>query len=315
MAGVVALAIVCAAPLGAQMRPGSPGAPEQMPGQMKVRVNLVSVIASVLDASGNPVPNLPRRAFRLYEDGRRQRIDLFERQTNLPLDLALMIDTSLSTYNDLKFERQAAEHFIRQVLRPGDRMAVFSFAYNVDQLSPFTADEPTLDGALRRLRAGTGTSLFDAIDLGAHALAAGSPNHRRVLLLVTDAGETTSRNSYEQARDAAVRAGAMLYTILIRPIQSDIGRNTAGEHAIDTIIDVTGGAMYPVDKPGQFSSTFDRIDQELRTEYLLGYYPAPAPPPDSYHTIQVRLRPSGVAPEASYSLLYRKGYYAPEGDQ
>ena len=309
MAGVALLGTLCAAPLCAQAQSGLPSAPRQM----KVRVNLVGVITSVLDSSGNPVTDLPRQSFRLYEDGRRQQIDLFERQTNLPLDLALMIDTSLSTYNDMKFEREAAEGFVHQVLRPGDRMAVFSFAYHVHQLSPFTSNESTLDRALRRLRSGTGTSLFDAIYLGSHALATGPPNHRRVLLLVTDAGETTSRTTYDQARDAAVRAGAMLYTILIRAIQSDVGRNTAGEHAIDTIIDATGGAMYPVETPRQFVPTFGRINEELRTQYLLGYYPVPAPSPGSYHTIQVRL--VGPAPAASYSLFYRKGYYAPEGVQ
>jgi len=282
---------------------------------MNVRVDLVNVVASVLDSSGRPVSDLPRRSFELYQDGRRQQIDLFERQTNLPLDLALMIDTSLSTYEDLKFEREAARRFIQQVLRPGDRMAVFTFAYHVNQLSPFTANPSLLDGALRRIHSGTGTSLFDAIYLGSHALARGPGDHRRVLLLVTDAGETTSRASYEQARAAAVRAGAMVYTILIRSVKSESGRNTAGEHAIDTIIDATGGAMYTVDTPAEFASTFERIDQELRTQYLLGYYPVPAPQPGSYHAIQVRLRPAGAAPETGLSLQYRKGYYAPKGDQ
>jgi Ca-activated chloride channel family protein len=313
---VVALAVLATcvtAPARAQVIP----TPQKLPPteHMRVRVDLVSVIASVLDPSGKPVPNLPRKDFQLYQDGRKQQIELFERQTNLPLDLALMIDTSLSTYNDLKFERDAAEHFVRQVLRPGDRMSVFTFAYYVNQLSPFTGDISALDGALHRMVTGTGTSLFDAIYLGSHALEKGPPNHRRVLLLVTDAGETTSRSTYDQARDAALRAGAMLYTILIRSVQSDAGRNTGGEHAIDTIIDETGGAMYPVSAPGQFGSTFDRINRELRTQYLLGYYPAPSPQPGSYHTIQLRLRPGVLAPGTGYTLLYRKGYFATEGGQ
>lgn len=307
----LAAAMLCAAPARAQVRPGS----QHSPDQMKVHVDLVSVVTSVLAPSGKPVPDLPRASFHLFQDGRPQRIDVFERQTNLPLDLALMIDTSLSTYDDLKFEREAADRFIRQVLRPVDRMAVFSFAYNVDQLSPFTANASILDRALRRMRTGTGTSLFDAVYLGSNALAQGPPNHRRVLLLVTDAGETTSRTSYNEARDAAVRAGEMVYTILIRSIQSDTGRNTAGEHALDTIIDATGGATYIVNKPSQFISTFHRINQELRTEYLLGYYPAPAPLPGSYHAIQVRLDPPGPTPGTRYSLQYRKQYYAPEGEQ
>lgn len=284
-------------------------------GQMNVRVDLVAVITSVLDASGKPVSDLPQSAFHVYENGREQQIDVFQRRTNLPLDLALMIDTSLSTYTEMKFEREAAAGFIRQVLRPDDRLAVFTFAYNVDQLSPFTANLHTLDEALKRMQEGTGTSLFDAIFLGSRSLDRRPSGRRRVLLLVTDAGETTSRSTYDLARDAAIRADAMLYTILIRPIKNESGRNTAGEHAIDTIIDQTGGAVYTVDAPNEFAPTFSRINEELRTEYLLGYYPNPLPPPGAYRTIEVRVTPPGGAAAAEYTIRYRKGYYTPRKGQ
>jgi Ca-activated chloride channel family protein len=310
--GLALLASFIVIPARAQIRP------DQQPpqrGKLKVHVDLVSVFTSVLDASGKPVTNIPRQDFHLYQDGKEQQIDLFERQTNMPLDLALMIDTSLSAMGDMKFEIEAAQHFIRQVLRPGDQMAVFTFAYNVTQLSPFTGRIDTLDAALRRVRLGTGTSLFDAVYLASHALEQLPPNRRRVLLLVTDAGETTSRTTYDGARDAAIRSGAMLYTILIRVVKSESGRNTAGEHAVDTIIDATGGAMYPVDTPGQFSSTFDRINEELRTEYLLGFYPKPEPPPGSHHTIVVRLSTQTSVPGTPYLLRYRKEYFTPEASQ
>lgn len=284
-------------------------------GQVRVRVDLVGVITSVLDASGKPVTDLPPEDFHVYENGRPQQIDVFQRETNLPLDLALMIDTSLSTYTEMKFEREAAEGFIRQVLRPGDRLAVFTFAYNVDELSPYTAIFSTLDDALKRMQEGTGTSLFDAIFLGSRSLDRRPAGRRRVLLLVTDAGETTSRSSYDVARDAAVRAGAMLYTILVRPIKNESGRNTGGEHAIDTIIDQTGGAVYPVDTPQEFAPTFARINEELRTEYLLGYYPNPIPPPGTYRRIDVQVTLPGAASTAGYTIRYRKGYYTPEKSQ
>ena len=311
----VCLALVAAfiaIPARAQVRPGQQRPPR---GQMKVRVDLVSVLTSVLDAAGKPVTNLPRQDFHLYQDGKEQQIDLFERQTNMPLDLALMIDTSLSAVGDLKFEEEAAARFIQQVLRPGDRLSVFTFAYNVTQISPFTGSVDTLQTALRRVRPGTGTSLFDAVYLGAHALEQRPPDRRRVLLLVTDAGETTSRASYDSARDAAIRSGAMLYTMLIRVVKSESGRNTAGEHAIDTIIDATGGAMYTVDSASQFGPTFDRINEELRTEYLLGFYPNPEPPPGSHHTIEVRLASPGPAGGSPYAVRYRKEYFTPEANQ
>ena len=306
------VAMLVAIPASAQVRPGQQRPPR---GQMKVSVDLVSVIASVLDASGKPVTDLPRQAFQLYQDGEEQKIDLFQRHTNMPLDLALMIDTSLSAVGDLKFEREAAEHFIHEVLRPGDRAAVFTFAYGVTQLSQFTGDAAMLDSALRRVRPGTGTSLFDAIYLGSHAIERLPPDRRRVILLVTDAGETTSSSTFDTAREAAIRSGAMLYTILIRVVKSESGRNTAGEHAIDTMIDATGGAMYPVDTPEQFGPTFDRINEELRTEYLLGFYPKPVPRPGSHHTIVVRLALPHSSASASYVVRYRKEYFTPEASQ
>jgi Ca-activated chloride channel family protein len=284
-------------------------------GQMKVRVDLVPIIASVLDASGKPVTTLPRDEFHLYQDGEEQKIDLFQRQTEMPLDLALMIDTSLSAVGDLKFEREAAEHFVHEVLRPGDRAAIFTFAYNVTQLSRFTGEVGMLDSALRRVRPGTGTSLFDAVYLGSHALDRLPPGRRRVLLLVTDAGETTSSTTFDGARDAAIRSGAMLYTILIRVVKSESGRNTAGEHAIDAMIDATGGAMYPVESAAEFGPTFDRINQELRTEYLLGFYPKPEPRPGSHHTIVLRLTPPRPPAGGSYVVRYRKEYFTPEASQ
>lgn len=280
-------------------------------GQMRVHVDLVNVVASVLNASGKPLADLPRSDFQILQDGRPQKIARFARKTHLPLDLAMMIDTSASAYIEMKFERQAAEHFIDEVLRPGDRMAIFTFAFQVRELSPFTGDKTTLIRALREMHLGTGTSLWDAIYLGSHALEKRPSNRRRVLLLITDAGETTSHITYSQARDAAIHAGEMVYTVLINPVHNWIGTNLGGVHAVQTIIDNTGGAIYPVDAAEQFQPTFDRIDAELRTEYLLGFYPEPIPAPGSYHTIQLRLR----AASPGDRLRYRKAYYTPKESQ
>lgn len=300
-------AMLAAAPAAAQQQGNaSPSA-----GQMHVHVDLVNVVASVLNASGKPVADLPRTDFRILQDGRPQKIARFERETQLPLDLAMMIDTSASAYVEMKFEREAAVHFINEVLRPGDRMAIFTFAYRIHQLSPFTGDKTTLIRALRKMHLGTGTSLWDAIYEGSHALMKRPSDRRRVLLLITDAGETTSHLTYSQARDAAIDAGEMVYTVLINPMRNWVGTNLGGVHAVETIIDSTGGAVYPVATAEQFQPTFDRIDAELRTEYLLGFYPVPVPAPGSYHTIQLRLR----AASPGDRLRYRKAYYTPKESQ
>ncbi len=128
-------------------------------------------------------------------------------------------------------------------MRPGDRLAVFQFADSVTQLTGFSSDVNRLQSAVRHISAGDGTALYDAVYLGAEALAKGTPGRRRVLILLTDAGETTSRADFETARRSASRAEVLLYTIVMRPVKNEGGRNTAGEHALETIADTTGGAM------------------------------------------------------------------------
>jgi len=279
--------------------------------RIRVEVNLVSIIASVLDKDGKAVPDLPKEAFQLYEEGVPQKIDVFEAETGQPLDLALMIDASLSTVKELSFEREAAAHFIRQVVRLGDRLSVFQFADTVTQLAEFSAEVRVLQAAVRRVELGAGTSLYDAVYLGAQALEKRSGERRRVIVLVTDAGETTSAASFEEARRAALESEAMLYTILVRPVKSESGRNTAGEHALVTITDVTGGAMYYPDQMAELEEIFDRIDRELRTQYRLGYYPRPRPPAGSFRRVEVRMvNPASTGDAASeYAVRHRKGYF------
>jgi Ca-activated chloride channel homolog len=298
----VALLFLFVGPAQALAGASEPAAAQKKP-DVRVPVNLVEVVASVLDSNGRPVPNLSRHAFEVYEAGTKQMVEYFQPETNQPLDLVLMIDTSLSAIGELKFEREAAAGFIRELVRPGDGLSVYEFAYVVTQLADFSSNVRELEDALDQIRAGTGTSLYDAVYLGSAALEGRPPGRRRVIVLVTDAGETTSRSDFESARQAALRAGAMLYTILVRPVKSESGRNTAGEHALAAITDLTGGAMYTADTPGQLPGIFDRINRELRTQYLLGYYPNPRPPANSYRQIDVRVAGPG------YLVRHRQGYF------
>lgn len=264
-------------------------------GTIKVNVNLVNVLVSVLDEQKRPAPNLPKDAFQVFEEGVPQKIDFFEAETKWPLDIALMIDASLSAHMDIAFERQAAEHFIRQVLRPEDRMSVFSFDENVTQRTAFTDKVPVLQEAVAKIPDGAGTSIYDAVVLGSQALAKRGEERRRVIVLVTDGGETTSRADFEAARRAALRSEVLLYTILIRPVKNENGRNTAGEHALQTITETTGGAMFFPDAVQELADIFDRIDSELRTQYRLGYYPNPRGPANTYRTIEVKVLPGYAA--------------------
>ncbi len=271
-------------------------------GRIRVDVNLVNVLVSVLDDKNRPAPDLPKEAFQLFEEGVQQKIDRFESETLQPLDLAIMIDSSLSAHKEISFEQEAAAHFIRQVLRPGDRLSVFAFDENVTQLAAFSNNVAELQAAVRRIPAGSGTSIYDAVLLGSRALQRRGDDRRRVIILVTDAGETTSRSDFDAARKEAVRSNALLYTIVIRPVKNESGRNTAGEHALETMTDTTGGAMFYPDSAQELGAIFDRIDRELRTQYLLAYYPTPRGPANTYRFIQVAVTPAG------YHVRHRKSY-------
>jgi len=270
-------------------------------GRIRVNVNLVNVLVSVLDDHNRPAADLPREAFQLFEEGAEQKIEVFEPETQLPLDLALMIDSSLSAHKEITFEQEAAAHFIRQVLRKGDRLSVFAVDEEITQLAAFSDDVASLQAAVRRMPAGSGTSIYDAVLLGSRSLARRGEDRRRVIILVTDAGETTSRADFDAARKEAVRSGSLLYTIVVRPVKNESGRNTAGEHALATITDTMGGAMFFPDEVSELDGIFDRINRELRTQYRLGYYPNPRGPANTYRQIEVKV-------PAKYQVRHRKSY-------
>src|SRR5271155_576433 len=277
---------------------------QRQKGPIRVQTDLVSILASVTDDKGDPVIGLPQSAFQFSEEGIPKKIVRFEPQTNRPLDLALMVDASGSTAIELKIERDAAVHFVEEVVRPGDRLAIFSFAADVVQLSNFSDDLKQLDNAVHRVETGAdmGTSLYDAVVLGSQAVRRQGAERRRALVIITDAGETTSVSKFEDARRAAISANILLYTVVVRPMKSDAGWNTAGEHAISTITDSVGGAMYYPTNLSELGAIFDRINRELRTQYLLGYYPNPTPPPGSDRHVVVTVNTGD-------NVRYRKEYF------
>lgn len=279
-----------------------PAQDQRRSGAIQVQTNLVDILASVIDAHGRPIADLTKDQFELSEEGTPQTIERFEAQTNRPLDLILMVDASASTFKDLKFEADAAAQFIHKIVRKDDRLAVYEFDEDVTELSDFSDDVPKLQAAVHRIIPGAGTSIYDALVLGGNALRRRAPGRRRAIVLVTDAGETTSVAKFEDARRAAIASEALLYSIIIRPVKNENGRNTAGEHALITITDSTGGAMFILDELNQIDAMFDQIDRELRTQYLLGYYPSPMPPPGSYRRVDVKVKTGD-------QVHFRKGYF------
>ena len=177
--------------------------PAQDRGKIEVNVNLVNVLVSVLDDRNRPAPDLPLDAFRIFDEDNPQAIAVFEKETEQPLDLALMIDASLSAQLSMPAQREAATHFIQQVLRKGDHLAVYSVDENVTQLAAFSDNVGHLQEVVRHIPAGAGTSIYDAVLLGARALSRQGADRRRVIILVTDGGETSVFIAVSAAHRAA----------------------------------------------------------------------------------------------------------------
>ena len=225
-----------------------------------MNVKLVNVFASVADADGAPYAGLQREDFRIYEDGIEQKLAVFERESELPLSIAMALDTSMSTRKDLPLEIASARKFAHALLRPVDFIALYQFSTYVSQALPFTNDERRLDFALNHLRTGAATALYDAIYLSAQSLE--RRQGRKVLVLITDGGDTASKTDYQEAVRAAQIAEAIIYSIIMVPIEADAGRDTGGEHALIQLSRDTGGKFYyatsllsvrrclPPDRPG-----------------------------------------------------------------
>jgi Ca-activated chloride channel homolog len=271
---------------------------------LKVDVKLVNVFVNVTDANGAIVGRLTREDFALLEDNRPQDIAVFERESELPLNLTLAIDTSASVYKDRAIEQEAAKRFVHALMRSQDSMNLLEFSTNVREVTRFTNKVSLIDRGLNSLRGGDATALYDAIYLGAPLL--GEKQGRRVLVLVSDGGDTVKSTTYEQALEQALRNEVMIYSIIDVPIAASAGRDTGGEHALITLAEQTGGKSFYANEGG-LDKAFAKVSDDLRTQYLLGYYPHNQEPGINFHRLRVTI--PRAASEA-FNIRYRTGYYA-----
>jgi Ca-activated chloride channel family protein len=273
--------------------------------QFRSEVRLVHVVATVKDRNGKLQAGLQKEDFLISDNGVPQEIKLFERQSDQPLSVALMIDTSGSTLKDLKFETDSAARFVKALLsegNPKDAVSLWSFDYDVTQVTNFTHRIDLLESKLRTIHGDAGTSLFDAICYASHDLE--PRDGRKALVIVTDGGNTTSYRTSQQAVEAAQLADAVIYPVVVIPIMNNAGRNTGGENFLTFAAEGTGGRTFLPSLGSQLDKAFRDIIAELRTEYLLGYYPHNVPPTKNrFHTLQVRTK----SPELQ--VFARNGYY------
>ena len=280
-------------------------APPEDDNAIKVDVKLVNVFVTVTDERGAPVANLNKDNFQLFEDGRLQKISIFDKESELPLSIVLDIDTSLSTRKDLPLELNSARRFAHAILRPVDGLSLYEFSEIVDQVVPFTADLKLIDRGIQSLHPGAATALYDAIYLGSEALVA--RQGRKVMVVITDGGDTASKMDYREAVRAAQQAEAIVYSIIVVPIEASAGRDTGGEHALIQLSEDTGGKYYYATSVPQLDQAFRSISDELRTQYLLAYYPSQRLADSDFRRIEVKLV-AGIE-TSPYKTRHRTGYY------
>lgn len=277
----------------------------QEPPTIRVDVRLVRMLVTVKNDEGKLIGSLNKEDFTIFDNEVKQEVAVFDRTTAQPLSIALLIDTSGSIAKDLKQAVASVKRFLMAVLKdgnPDDEVKLFSFNYDVQEHTGFTRNIGQIERRLTPLKAEAGTSLYDAIWFAGRSLE--DREGRHVIVIVTDGGNTTSERSYHEALEAAHRADAPIYSLLLMPITNDAGRNIGGENALTTLAASTGGRMFAPTIGAELDQALSEILRDLRTQYLIGYYPKDIPPTrERFHRVRVQL------PRRDLRASTRSGYY------
>jgi Ca-activated chloride channel family protein len=290
--------------LSAAAQQAATGAPPQQPPTFRVDVKLVNLFVTVTDANGAPVGSLKKDNFAIFEDGVPQTISVFSRESQMPLSIVMAVDASLSTKKDLRLELASAREFAHKILRPQDSMALYQFSEVVEELVPFTADLRRIDAGIDRVHVRSATAMYDAIYLGSQALY--KRQGRKVMVIITDGGDTMSSTSYQEALRAAQQAEATVYSVIVVPIEASAGRDLGGEHALIQLSHDTGGKYFYADTLPRLEGAFRQISDELRTQYLLAYYPVSRLADSNFRKLKVELTGPGTE---GLKARHRTGYY------
>ena len=267
-------------------------------------VTRVNMLFTVTDRKGRFVTDLSKDDFQVFESKKPQNILEFTSETDLPLRLAILIDTSNSIRDRFKFQQEAATNFINSVMRDQDKAVVVSFDTAAELVADLTSDTNKLENAVRGLRPGGGTALYDAIFFACKdKLMLDQPmyKYRRAMVILSDGDDNESRHSRDQALEMAQRADTVIYSIStnISHIETD------GDKVMRYFADQTGGASFFPFQAKDLNQSFENIANELRHQYNLFYRPAPLKNDGLYHPVEIKVK-------ARHDLVVRarKGYYA-----
>ena len=303
------------APVSPAPAPPPPVAPAPDPGGFKlsVDVRMVLVDAVIRDRSGRMIENLSRGDFRVYEDGVEQQIASFSRD-QLPLAVALVIDRSGSVAPYIDELRRIATRALRQ-LKPGDRVALYSFAHTVERLEDLTTDRERIADSISRIRAGGSTDIMDAIFDAVTYLSKAAPDSRRVIILVSDNQPTVRPEVSEgQTIRTAMEADTVVYSLKTSgegiPLGMHVPNLVMGLGSVQKVAHETGGEVINVAGVGALDAALGSVISRLRLRYALGYYPSNQAPGGAFHAIVVKLVERLGKPGSDYFLHARRGYYS-----
>jgi len=291
---------------------------------LKVSIEVVNVYAVVEDKKRHLIPELNKEDFEVTEDNVPQEIRYFSRETETPVTIGMMVDTSPSQQRVLPIEQEQAKAFLDQVLRPKDLAFVLHFDLDVELLQDFTSDRKLLARAIDEtvINGGGGqgptpgtfptsgnvgaTHLYDAVYLASTELMKNEVG-RRVLILLTDGEDQGSREKLATALEAAQKSDLIIYSIDIsdRTFYMRAGFGYGGESVLKKLSEETGGRLVRVNNARDMSAAFRQIADELRTQYLIGYTPSNSKHDGSYRKIRAKVR------NGDYKVQARRGYYAP----
>jgi Ca-activated chloride channel family protein len=270
-------------------------------------VRLVRMLATVRDGHGALAGNLTRDDFKIVDNGVPQEVAVFEATTEKPLSVSILIDCSRSTQREHRTELDAVRTFVRSLFQQGnsgDAATLYSFNADVTLEASWTRSAERIEHALNRLQSEGATALYDAIMFASQDLKAREGRH--VAVIVSDGGNTFGKTTYLQALEAAHAADAIVYCVIIVPVVEEAGRNTGGEHALTSLSTSTGGRTFAPGTVKEMDRAFDEILRDLRTQYLIGYYPHGLPTThERFHEVKLSLRRPG------YSVSSRSGYFEP----
>jgi VWFA-related protein len=276
---------------------------------LSVNVERVNVFFTVAGKSGRFITNLGRDDFEVFEDDQQQNITNFSSETNLPLNIALVVDTSGSIRGKVRLEQDAAASFFYSALRRGrDKATIIGFDHVIRVLQDYTDDPSVLDGAMQRIIAGGSTSLYDAVSEAIHRLA--GANGRRVIIILSDGMDNSSHVSSAKTVEYAQKNDVIIYAVSTNtPDDVTSPERREGDANLKCLTLETGGRVLFPAKMTDLKQSFHRIGEELRSQYSLAYNPSNRKHDGTYRQIRI------LSPHKSYNIRSRTGYFAPDDEK